>query len=74
MCPSLLVFPLNCVLSVLSQVVKLCRECLEKQENVLAGTNLYKLRVLSVASEVLSYMRSFPEAAGCARKMVEGYM
>ncbi|XP_042365510.1 histone-lysine N-methyltransferase SMYD1a [Plectropomus leopardus] len=55
------------------EVVKLCRECLEKQENVLADTHLYKLRVLSVASEVLSYMQSFAEAANCTRRMVEGY-
>lgn len=57
----------------LYQVVKLCRETLEKQDNVLAGTHLYKLRVLSIASETLSYLRSFSEAADYARKMVEGY-
>ncbi|CAJ1071048.1 histone-lysine N-methyltransferase SMYD1a [Xyrichtys novacula] len=56
------------------EVMKLCRECLEKQKDVLAGTNLYKLRVLSVASEVLSFQQQFSEAAGYARKMVEGYM
>ncbi|XP_038589634.1 histone-lysine N-methyltransferase Smyd1-like [Micropterus salmoides] len=56
------------------KVVKLCRECLEKQENVLADTHLYKLRVLSVASEVLSYLQFFSEAADYARKMVDGYM
>ncbi|KAG7240901.1 hypothetical protein INR49_023475, partial [Caranx melampygus] len=56
------------------EVVKLCHECLAKQENVLADTHLCRLRVLSVASEVLSYMRSFSEAAGYAHKMVEGYM
>ncbi|XP_031143150.1 histone-lysine N-methyltransferase SMYD1a [Sander lucioperca] len=55
------------------QVMKLCCECLEKQGNVLADTNLYKLRVLSVASEVLSYLQSFPDAANYARRMVEGY-
>ena len=53
--------------------MKLCCECLEKQGNILADTNLYKLRVLSVASEVLSYLQSFPEAAKYARRMVEGY-
>lgn len=63
-----------CVLSILSQVVKLCHECLEKQENVLADTHLYKLRVLSVASEVLSYQQLFSEAADYARRMVGGYM
>ncbi|XP_041667165.1 histone-lysine N-methyltransferase SMYD1a [Cheilinus undulatus] len=55
------------------QVLKLCRECLEKQKDVLADTHLYKLRVLSVASEVLSYQQKFPEAAGYAHNMVEGY-
>ena len=61
------------LVSLVSQVVKLCCECLEKQENVLADTHLLKLRVLSVASEVLSYLRSFSEAAGYAHRMVEGY-
>ncbi|KAM8744111.1 histone-lysine N-methyltransferase SMYD1a [Acanthopagrus schlegelii] len=56
------------------EVVKLCRECLEKQENVLADTHLYKLRVLSIAGEVLSYLHHFSEAANHARRMVEGYM
>lgn len=56
------------------KVVKLCRECLEKQENVLADTHLYKLHVLSVGSEVLSYLQFFSEAAEYARRMVEGYM
>lgn len=65
---------LYCTLSVLSQVVKLCHECLEKQENVLADTHLYQLRVLSVGSEVLSYLQCFSEAADYARRMVEGYM
>ncbi|KAM9821232.1 histone-lysine N-methyltransferase SMYD1a [Neosynchiropus ocellatus] len=55
------------------EVVKLSRECLEKQENVLADTHLHKLRVLSVASEVLSYIRCFTEAAEFSRKMVDGY-
>uniref|UniRef100_A0A3P8YGV6 [histone H3]-lysine(4) N-trimethyltransferase n=1 Tax=Esox lucius TaxID=8010 RepID=A0A3P8YGV6_ESOLU len=56
-----------------NEVVKLSRECLEKQEPVLGDTHLYKLRVLSVASEVLSYQHNFSEAAGYARRMVEGY-
>ncbi|XP_022073815.1 histone-lysine N-methyltransferase SMYD1a [Acanthochromis polyacanthus] len=56
------------------EVLKLCHECLEKQENVLADTHLCKLQVLSVASEVLSYMKVFSEAADYARRMVEGYM
>ncbi|XP_078080222.1 histone-lysine N-methyltransferase Smyd1-like isoform X2 [Mustelus asterias] len=56
-----------------SNVVKLCRECLKKQEPVLADTNLYQLKFLSLASEVLSYLQYFEEAAEYARKMVEGY-
>ncbi|KAF3702398.1 Histone-lysine N-methyltransferase SMYD1 [Channa argus] len=56
------------------EVVKLCQECLGKQENILADTHLYKLRVLSVASEVLSYLKHFAEAADLTRRMVEGYM
>lgn len=56
------------------EVVKLCRECLEKQENVLADTHLCKLRVLSVASEALSYLHFFSEAAVLAHRMVEGYI
>ncbi|XP_028273485.1 histone-lysine N-methyltransferase SMYD1a [Parambassis ranga] len=55
------------------EVLKLCRECLKMQDNVLADTHLYKLRVLSVISEVLSYLHSFSEAAAYARRMVEGY-
>ncbi|XP_001510487.1 histone-lysine N-methyltransferase SMYD1 isoform X1 [Ornithorhynchus anatinus] len=56
------------------EVVKLCRECLQKQEPVLADTNIYLLRILSVASEVLSYLQSFEEASDYAKKMVDGYM
>ncbi|XP_068561576.1 histone-lysine N-methyltransferase Smyd1-like [Cebidichthys violaceus] len=56
------------------EVVRLCRECLEKQDNVLADTHLYKLRVLSAASEVLSYLQCFSEAADYACRMVEGYI
>ncbi|XP_067898585.1 histone-lysine N-methyltransferase Smyd1-like isoform X2 [Heterodontus francisci] len=56
-----------------SNVVKLCRECLKKQEPVLADTNLYLLKFLSLTSEVLSYLQYFDEAAGYARRMVEGY-
>ncbi|XP_060934633.1 histone-lysine N-methyltransferase SMYD1a [Limanda limanda] len=55
------------------QVVKLCAECLEKQDKVLADTHLLHLRVLSVASEVLSYLQRFSEAADYAQRMVEGY-
>jgi len=54
--------------------VKLCRECLKKQEPVLGDTNIYLLRILSIASEVLSYLQMFEEAAEYAKRMVEGYM
>ncbi|XP_061116832.1 histone-lysine N-methyltransferase SMYD1b [Conger conger] len=56
------------------EVVNLCRECLKRQEPVLASTHLYLLRILSTLSEVLSYLQYFEEAAGYARRMVEGYM
>ncbi|XP_055497230.1 histone-lysine N-methyltransferase Smyd1-like [Leucoraja erinacea] len=56
-----------------ANVVKLCRACLKKQEPVLADTNLYKLKILSLVSEVLSYLQQFEEAADCAKQMVEGY-
>ncbi|KAK5900368.1 hypothetical protein CgunFtcFv8_025330 [Champsocephalus gunnari] len=55
------------------KVVTLCCDCLEKQENVLADTNLLKLRVFSITSEVLSFLRNFSEASVYARRMVEGY-
>lgn len=58
----------------LLQVVKLCRECLQKQEPVFADTNLYMLRMLSTVSEVLSYLQAFEEASYYARRMVDGYM
>ncbi|MEE6462805.1 hypothetical protein FKM82_001706 [Ascaphus truei] len=56
------------------QVVKLCRECLKRQEPILADTNIYMLRILSIASEVLSYLQMFEEAADNAKKMVDGYL
>ncbi|XP_028851539.1 histone-lysine N-methyltransferase SMYD1b isoform X1 [Denticeps clupeoides] len=56
------------------EVVKICRECLEKQEPVLADTHIYQLRMWSMASEVLSYLQFFDEAASYARKMVDGYI
>ncbi|OXB59249.1 hypothetical protein ASZ78_016884 [Callipepla squamata] len=56
------------------EVVKLCRECLKKQEPVLGDTNIYLLRILSIASEVLSYLQMFEEAAEYAKRMVDGYM
>ena len=57
-----------------AQVVKLCRECLKKQEPVLGDTNIYLLRILSIASEVLSYLQMFEEAADYAKRMVDGYL
>ncbi|XP_059819411.1 histone-lysine N-methyltransferase SMYD1b isoform X1 [Hypanus sabinus] len=57
-----------------ANIVKLCRECLKRQEPVLEDTNLYKLKILSLASEVLSYLQYFEEAAGYAKQMVEGYL
>ncbi|XP_007896234.2 histone-lysine N-methyltransferase Smyd1 isoform X1 [Callorhinchus milii] len=56
-----------------AEVVKLCRECLKKEEGVLADTHLNVLRVLSLLSEVLSYLQHFEEAAMHAERMVEGY-
>ncbi|OWK10407.1 SMYD1 [Cervus elaphus hippelaphus] len=51
------------------EVVKLCRECLQKQEPVFADTNIYTLRLLSIVSEVLSYLQAFEEASHYARRM-----
>ncbi|XP_077136368.1 histone-lysine N-methyltransferase SMYD1 isoform X2 [Ranitomeya variabilis] len=56
------------------EVVKLCRECLKRQEPVLADTNIYMLQILSIVSEVLSYLQMFEEAAENAKKMVDGYL
>ncbi|XP_030640835.1 histone-lysine N-methyltransferase SMYD1b isoform X2 [Chanos chanos] len=56
------------------EVVKICRECVEKQEKVLADTHIYQLRMWSTLSEVLAYLQFFGEAATYARKMVDGYM
>ncbi|XP_066514684.1 histone-lysine N-methyltransferase SMYD1a isoform X1 [Hoplias malabaricus] len=55
------------------EVIKICRECLEKQNPVLADTNLYLLRVLRIASEVLSYLHMFQDAAEYSQRMVDGY-
>ncbi|XP_016306634.1 histone-lysine N-methyltransferase SMYD1b [Sinocyclocheilus anshuiensis] len=57
-----------------NEVVKICRECVEKQENILADTHIYQLRMWSTLSEVLSYLQFFEEASTYARKMVEGYL
>ncbi|XP_017295634.1 histone-lysine N-methyltransferase Smyd1 isoform X2 [Kryptolebias marmoratus] len=55
------------------EALKLSHECLEKQENVLADTHLLRLRVFGVATEALSHLKKFSEAAEVARRMVEGY-
>lgn len=54
-------------------MLKVCRELLEKQRGVLADTHLLRLRALGVATEVLSHLKKFSEAAEFARMMVEGY-
>uniref|UniRef100_A0A8D2J0F3 [histone H3]-lysine(4) N-trimethyltransferase n=1 Tax=Varanus komodoensis TaxID=61221 RepID=A0A8D2J0F3_VARKO len=56
------------------EVVKLCRECLVKQEPLLGDTNIYLLRILSILSEVLSYLQLFDEAAGYSKQTVDGYV
>lgn len=56
------------------KVVKICRECVEKQQNVLADTHIYQLKTWSTLSEVLSYLQFSEEAATYACKMVDGYM
>lgn len=40
----------------------------------MGDTNIYFLRILSIASEVLSYLQMFEEAADYAKKMVDGYL
>lgn len=70
MCYGVLVMDRAC----LFQVVRLCRECLEKQESVFSDTNIYMLRMLSIVSEVLSYLQAFEEASYYARRMVDGYV
>ncbi|KAA0716222.1 Histone-lysine N-methyltransferase [Triplophysa tibetana] len=55
------------------EVIKLCQECLEKQESVFEDTHLLLLRVLSTASEVLSFLQNFHQAAGYLLRMVDGY-
>ncbi|XP_062854340.1 histone-lysine N-methyltransferase SMYD1b isoform X1 [Trichomycterus rosablanca] len=57
-----------------NEVVKISRDCLGKQENVLADTHIFQLKMWSTLSEVLSYLQFFEEAAMYAWKMVDGYM
>lgn len=61
-------------ISLLLQVVKICKECIEKTEPVLADTHIYQLRMWSTLSEVQAYLQFFTDAADYSRKMVEGYM
>ncbi|XP_077600621.1 histone-lysine N-methyltransferase SMYD1-like isoform X1 [Stigmatopora nigra] len=56
------------------EVVKICTQCIEKTEPVLADTHIYLLRMWSSLSEVQAYLQYFEDAAEYARKMVEGYM
>lgn len=55
------------------EVARLCCEALGKQESVLTDTHLDRLRLLGAASEALSYLRCYSEAADYARQQVEGY-
>lgn len=56
------------------KVVKICKECVEKTEPVLADTHIYLLRMWSTLSEVQAYLQYFNDAADYARKMVDGYL
>lgn len=56
------------------KVVKICRNCVEKTEPILADTHIYLLRMWSTLSEVQAYLQYFNDAADYARKMVDGYM
>ncbi|XP_056137976.1 histone-lysine N-methyltransferase SMYD1b isoform X1 [Lampris incognitus] len=56
------------------EVVKICRDCIEKTEPVLADTHIYLLKMWSTLSEVQAYLQFFEEAAEYARKMVDGYI
>ncbi|KAM9811162.1 histone-lysine N-methyltransferase SMYD1b [Neosynchiropus ocellatus] len=55
------------------EVVRICREAIEKTEPVLADTHIYLLRMFSTLSEVQAYLQYFDDAADYARKMVDGY-
>uniref|UniRef100_A0A3Q2QYQ3 [histone H3]-lysine(4) N-trimethyltransferase n=1 Tax=Fundulus heteroclitus TaxID=8078 RepID=A0A3Q2QYQ3_FUNHE len=55
------------------EVVKICKQCIEKSEPILAETHIYLLRMWSTMSEVQAYLQYFEDAAEYARKMVEGY-
>ncbi|XP_077417901.1 histone-lysine N-methyltransferase SMYD1b isoform X1 [Vanacampus margaritifer] len=55
------------------EVVKICKECIEKTEPVLADSHIYLLRMWSTMSEVQAYLQYFEQAAEYTRKMVDGY-
>ena len=55
-------------------MVKICRECIEKTEPVLADTHIYLQRMWSTLSEVQAYLQYFNDAAEYSRKMVDGYV
>lgn len=56
------------------QVVKICRDTIDRAEPVLADTHIYLLRMWSTLSEVQAYLQYFNDAAEYSCKMVEGYM
>lgn len=56
------------------EVVKICRQAIEKTEPILADTHIYLLRMWSTLSEVQAYLQYFDDAADYARKMVDGYL
>lgn len=67
----------NCLLFIyiyFLQVVKICRQAIEKTEPILADTHIYLLRMWSTLSEVQAYLQYFDDAADYARKMVDGYL
>lgn len=56
------------------EVVKICQDCVDKTEPILADTHIYLVRMYSTLSEVQAYLQNFEDAAEYARKMVDGYM
>jgi len=56
------------------QVVKICHECIQKVEPILADTHIYLLRIWNTFSEVQAYLQFNNEASIYSRKMVDGYL
>lgn len=56
------------------QVARICKECIEKCEPILADTNIYMLRVWNTYSEVQAYLQFNNDAAEYSRKMMDGYL